>query len=109
MNQNNINSDRKQKGRFRGLAVTSLVIGIFMTVTTLFVWYVAFQIFWGSGRGAEDIGFIYADIGFVINFVGLLSGIIGLWSNKKKMAIVGIILCSLVYISIIYLLSYQLR
>jgi hypothetical protein len=109
LNQNNINSDRKQKGRFRGLAVTSLVIGIFMTVTTLFVWYVAFQIFWGSGRGAEDIGFIYADIGFVINFVGLLSGIIGLWSNKKKMAIVGIILCSLVYISIIYLLSYQLR
>ena len=108
MNQNNINSEKKQKGRFRGFAATSLAIGIFMIVVTLFFWYVAFQIFWGSRSGADWFGFIYPDLGFIVNFVGLLFGIMGIWSNKKKMAIWGIILCSLVYIPIIYLLLYQL-
>jgi len=108
LDQKNVNNDKKQKDGFCGLAVTSLAIGSFMVMITLFVWYIAWLIFWGPRRGGEYIISLYVGIGFIINSIGLATGILGLWSNRKKMAIVGIILCSLLYIPIIFLLLHQL-
>lgn len=101
MNQKPSDGTTKQKDKLRYFAITSLVIGILMLVTTLVEFWILLAIAWTMMPGPDiPIFFFYIHI-FVI-FVGLVCGIIGVNSNKERIAIAGVTICTLLLLLHVY-------
>jgi len=67
----------------RGKAITSLVFGAFgLIVSIIFTYFIP-----------SVISMIILYVAFIMALIGLVLGISGLRSTKKKLAILGIILC----------------
>ena len=101
MSQNISDDSKRLKRRGPGLAITSLIIGILMLLSTLVTFYKELEHAWTMAGGTAIPVVFYYVITLVV-LVGLISGILGLNSNKKGMAITGIILCSLLFLLHIY-------
>ena len=99
MNQKLSSEGEKQK-RLQILAIVSLIIGILMIIATLVIFYIALLY---VGMSTSPIPDITPYIIILILFGGVFSGIIGLRSNRKKYAITGIILSSLLLILYLFM------
>jgi hypothetical protein len=106
-----LSDDRpKRENRFRGLAVTSLVIGILMVVLIPAMSVIDYAHAWTMTGKSTFPAWLFPFV-TCVGLAGFISGIIGLKSSKKGMAVAGVILCSLVfipYILIIYILFHGL-
>jgi hypothetical protein len=101
LNQNIPDNSKKPKSSFKGFAITSLVIGILVVVTTFVAFLLEWGYMWSMSGSLLPEGFYYFIT--LVSFVGFICGVIGLWSIKRKRAIIGIILCSLVFALLILL------
>ena len=94
--------DKPSKGRFQGFAIASLAIGILMIVIMLAMSVMEYALFWTMAGGPYLPAWLYLSVLCVI-FAGLICGIIGLKSNRKRIAIAGITICSLMSIPYIFM------
>ena len=101
MNQNQSANNRKQKNSFRGFTITSMVIGILMIVVMLAMFMMEYAYSWTMMGGPYFPAWLYLSV-LCITFAGLICGIVGLKSNRKRIAIGGIIICFLISIPYIY-------
>ena len=102
MNQNIPNKEKTPKDSSQGFAITSLVIGVSIIVVMLAMAMVEYAAFWTMVGRPYFPAWLYLSVLCVI-FAGLICGIIGLKSNRKRMAIAGITICSLISIPYIYI------
>lgn len=91
MEQNLKSEDVDKEKRLTSFAIVSLCIGAVLIALNVFRWGKTLPgMFFGQKNYPIPIFF---HISIFTNYIGFLSGIIGLKSNKKKMALIGIILC----------------
>lgn len=96
MNQNISKEGKTPKDSFQRFTITSLIIGISMIVVIVATFVIEFAYSWTMSRGTFFPVFYYLSV-LCINFAGIILGIMGLRSNKKRMAIAGVTLCSLLF------------
>jgi len=100
MSQSLPDDSKISRRRGPGFSITSLVIGILLIVVVPAMLGIEVMNFWTmTGVVFSPILYLFS---ICINLAGLIFGIIGLKSSKKGMAITGITLCSLVFISYIF-------
>jgi len=102
MNQNISKEGKTPKDSFQGFAITSLVIGISMIVVMLAMLVVEYAAFWTMVGRPYFPTWLYLSV-LCATFAGLICGIIGLKSNRKRMAIAGITICSIISIPYIFM------
>jgi len=102
MNQNTA-EDGKKRGKYKGFAIASLVIGILIILFILYAWFAVIYAM-VAGSYIEESMESSSIFSIVVDSFGLLSGIIGLKSNSRRIAKAGIILCSLSFILLIMMI-----
>ena len=93
-NQTSQKINRKKKDLvslvFNIFAIGALILGILSWALGIFTFFFFFLITGPEGAAMATIFFAAT---FLASFLGLISGILGLISKRKKIALVGLILC----------------
>jgi len=101
MKEDKIKHAGKRRNSFNKFAIISLILGVISVIVTISFIYIDLSN-WAAGWGNSVIPNLSSFLLLIFSLIGFSFGIAGLWSDRWKIAIVGVILCILILIPFAY-------
>jgi hypothetical protein len=89
----NINNNIKKRNTYSGLAISSLAIGVLELIVMFLLVLFSLIMSVDSGPGINPPALYYIIV-ICVDIAGLVFGIYGIFSEKKRVALAGLILCA---------------